>query len=139
VDVFRHRGKYGARKAPCPESFAWLPGRRKDRVVYTVNRDHPLAAAVLTGAGDNRQTVEALFRLLEETVPVRQIWLDAAEQPDGHACPFEAAADKDVKQVMTQVYTALRRGGHSPIAARERVATMDAFAGHPELVATLAD
>jgi Histidine kinase-, DNA gyrase B-, and HSP90-like ATPase len=139
VEVYRHRGRYGARNAPGPEAFAWVPGRRKDRMIYAVNRDHPLAAAVLAAAGDNRPAVEALLRLLEETVPVRQIWLDAAQVPDGHARPFEEVADKDVKQVMTQVYDALRRGGHSPAAAKERVGTMDAFAAHPHLLATLAD
>jgi hypothetical protein len=107
--------------------------------VYTINRDHPLTAAVLAAAGDGRPALEALLRLLEETVPVRQIWLDAAQKPDGHAKPFEEVADKDVKQVMTLVFQALRRAGHSPAAAKERVATMDAFAGHPQLIATLAD
>jgi hypothetical protein len=139
VEVYRHRGRYGARNAPGPEAFAWVPGRRKDRLVYTVNRDHPLAAAVLAAAGDNRPAVEALLRLLEETVPVRQIWLDAAQTPDGHARPFEEVVDREVMQVMTQVYAAMRRAGHPPEDARERVAAMDAFAAHPHLIATLAD
>lgn len=139
VEVYRHRGRYGARNAPGPEAFAWVPGQRKDRVVYSVNRNHPLTSAVLAAAGDNRPAVEAMLRLLEETVPVRQIWLDAAQKPDGHARPFEEVADKDVKQVMTLVYQALRRGGHSPAAAKERVGAMDAFAAHPHLIATLAD
>ena len=139
VEVYRHRGRYAARNAPGPEAFAWVPGQRKNRVVYAINRAHPLTAAVLAAAGDGRTALEALLRLLEETVPVRQIWLDAAQKPDGHAKPFEEIADMDVKQVMTLVYQALRRGGHSPAAAKERVATMDAFAGHPQLIATLAD
>lgn len=139
VDVYRHRGRYTARNAPGPEAFAWLPGQRKDRAVYTINRGHPLAAAVLEAAGAGRPALEALLQLLEETVPVRQIWLDAAQKPDGHAKPFEEVADKDVKQVMTLVYQALRRAGHPPAAARERAAKMDAFAGHPQLIATLVD
>jgi hypothetical protein len=52
VEVYRHRGKYGARRPPGEEAFTWLPGKRKDRVVYTVNREHPLVAGVLEGAGD---------------------------------------------------------------------------------------
>lgn len=139
VEVYRHRGRYAARNAPGPEAFAWLPGQRKDRVVYAVNRGHPLVAAVLDSAGAGRPALEALLRLLEETVPVRQIWLDAAQKPDGHAKPFEEVADRYVKQVMTLVFQALRRAGHSPAAAKERVATMDAFVGHPQLIATLAD
>jgi hypothetical protein len=139
VEVYRHRGKYGARRPPGEEAFAWRPGRRKDRVVYLVNREHPLVASVLEGAGDNRPAVEALLRLLEETVPVRQIWLDAAEQPEGHARPFEAVPEKEVKQVMEQVFAALRRSGLSAHEARGRVATMDAFTAYPHLVATLGD
>lgn len=139
VEVYRHRGRYAARNAPGPEAFAWVPGQRKDRMVYTINRCHPLTAGVLAAAADGRPALEALLRLLEETVPVRQIWLDAAQKPDGHAKPFEEVADKDVKQVISLVYQVLRRGGCSPAAAKERVATMDAFAGHPQLIATLAD
>ena len=139
VEVYRHRGKYSARKPPSPESFAWLPGERKGRGVYSVNREHPLTAAVLAAAGANRPAVEALLRLLEESVPVRQIWLDAAQKPDGHARPFEEASEKDVKQVLTQVYEALRHVGHSAASAKERVASMDAFALYPHLLATLTD
>jgi hypothetical protein len=72
-------------------------------------------------------------------VPVRQIWLDAAEQPEGHARPFEAVPERDVKQVMDQVYAALRRSGLPAHEARERVASMDAFTAYPHLAATLGD
>ena len=83
VEVYRHRGRYQARKAPDAGSFAWRPGKRKDKVVYTVNREHPLVARALEASGEARPVIEAMLRLLEETVPVRQIWLDAAEQRKG--------------------------------------------------------
>ena len=58
------------------------PGKRKDKVVYCANRDHPLVARALQAPEDFRPVVEALLRLLEETVPVRQIWLDSAERAE---------------------------------------------------------
>lgn len=139
VEVYRHRGRYNARKAPDAESFAWQQGKRKDRVVYTVNREHPLVARALAAAGESRPVIDAMLRLLEETVPVRQIWLDAAEQPDGHSKPFEAVPENEVKGVMVQVYAALRQTGLTPQESRERVASMEAFAAYPQLIATLTD
>ncbi len=139
VEVYRHRGRYGARKPPGDEAFAWKPGKRKDKVVYSVNREHPLVARALQAPEDFRPVVEALLRLLEETVPVRQIWLDSAERPEGHARPFEAVAESDVKAVMVQVYAALRKTGLSPGESRQRVAAMEAFAAYPQLIATLCD
>lgn len=137
VEIYRHRGRYHARRTPDIDSFAWKPGRRKDKVVYSVNREHPLVARALKTSGEARSLVEAMLRLLEETVPVRQIWLDAAEQPDGHSRPFEAVPEGEVKGVLTQVYAALRATGLTPQESRERVASMEAFAGYPQLIATL--
>jgi len=139
VEVYRHRGKYGARTLPGEEDFAWNPGKRKEKVVYSINRKHPLIANLLESIGDFRPAVEALLRLLEETVPVRQIWLDAAEQPDGHGRPFEAVPESDVKTVLNQVYAALRKTGLSALESRGRVASMEAFAAYPQLIATLCE
>jgi hypothetical protein len=139
VEVYRHRGRYGARKPPGEDAFAWKPGKRKDKVVYSVNRDHPLVARALQATAEFRPVIEAMLRLLEETVPVRQIWLDAAERPEGHARPFETVPESDVKAVMVQVYAALRKTGLPPRESRERVASMEAFAAYPQLVATLSD
>jgi hypothetical protein len=128
VEIYRHRGRYEARKTPESYVFAWRPERRKGKVVYVVNREHPLVQRALKAPADFKPVMQALLRLLEETVPVQQIWLDMAERPEGHGRPFETATEKDVKLVMVQVYTAMWRVGLTAGEAKQRLGAMEAFA-----------
>jgi hypothetical protein len=137
VEVYRHRGMQGAKRAAKSLVFAWKPERRKGKIVYVVNRDHPLVQRALDVPPEHKPAIQALLRLLEETVPVQQIWLDAADQPNGHGRPFETAAEKDVQWVMTQVYAAMRKSGLTSAEAKERLASMEAFASYVHLIKQL--
>jgi hypothetical protein len=137
VEVYRHRGKQAARNKSESHVFAWTPERRKGKMVYVINRQHPLVARSLEVPDDFTPVVKALLRLLEETVPVQQIWLDTAEKPEGHGRPFETAVEKDVWAVMIEVYKALRQSGIDDAEAKSRIASMDAFTAHLHLISTL--
>jgi hypothetical protein len=139
VEVYRHRGRTLARNASQPHVFAWKPVKRGNKKFYAINRDHPLISRALDVPKEHRPAITAMLKLLEETVPIEQIWLDKADAPDDHGKPFEMVRDKEVVEVLTQVYIALRKEGCSPTEARRRILSMDAFASYPELVATLAD
>jgi len=139
VEVYRHRGKYEARKKSDGLVFAWRPEKRKGKVVYLVNREHPLVKRALEAPKEFRPVIDALLRLLEETVPVQQIWLDTAELPEGHGKPFETVSERDIKSVMVQVYMALRRTGLTAKEAKSRILLMEAFAPYPNLVEALGD
>jgi Histidine kinase-, DNA gyrase B-, and HSP90-like ATPase len=138
-DVYRRRGIREARKGSEPHVYAWRTARRGDKVFYEVNRDHPLVSRALEVPRDYRPVVQALLRLLEETVPVQQIWIDAAREPESQRRPFEKVAENDVAEVMAQVYRALRRGGMARDAALRKLSAMEAFADFPHLVASLPD
>ena len=62
-----------------------------------------------------------MLKLLEETVPVEQIWLDKADAPDDHGKPFEMMREKELIEVMVQVYSILRTDGYSPTEARRQI------------------
>ena len=78
------------------------------KVFYEVNRDHPLVSRALEAPREFRLIVQALLRLLEETVPVQQIWIDAAREPESQRRPFEKVSENDVAEVMAE-----RSTGHS--------------------------
>lgn len=137
VEVYRHRGKTIARSASQPHVFLWKPVKRGKKSFYTVNREHPLVVRAMEVAGEDQGTLRALLRLLEETVPVEQIWLDKADAPDSHGKPFESAREKELVDIMSQVFAVLRREGFSISEARRRLLAMEAFADYPEIVATL--
>ncbi|MCB9789038.1 MAG: ATP-binding protein [Deltaproteobacteria bacterium] len=109
-DVFAHRGKYGKRAAKKEYERPWKVIRLADRVDYRIDRDHPLVAAVLSDLpADRRSEAEVMLRVIEETVPVQQIWLDAAESPQDTSAPFAHASSQDRVALVLTAYRAIRR------------------------------
>ena len=139
VEVYRHRGKTIARQASQPHVFAWKPVKRGQKNFYQVNRQHPMVERALAVPKEHRSAVKSLLRLLEETVPVEQIWLDKSDAPDDHGRPFEFVREKELVEILTEVFTVLRKDGFSVREARHRILAMDAFADFPEIVAALKD
>lgn len=137
ADVFRHRGKVLARAASAGYSFVWQRRVRHGKTFYAVDREHPVVAAAL--AGPDAARVGALLRLLEETVPVPLVALDAAERPEEQGAPFEGSPPAEVEAVARSVYDALRTSGHTAEQAVGRLLTMEPFNRFPELAAVLAD
>ena len=89
--VFSHRGENGP-KPGAPSAVIdrpWCTKKRSDRIVYQINRKHPLIESAITSLGPLSKHVEPMLRLIEETVPIQRIWLDTAESPDEHAIPYE--------------------------------------------------
>lgn len=138
-EVFAHRGTGSSRASGKPTTRVWLPATHQGRLSYRIDRKHPLVVSVLASSGsESPADAKALLRLLEETVPVQQIWLDQSEKPDLHAGPFEGASEKDVRDVMGAVFRALKARDHlSDEQARQRLFLMEPFGSYPEIIATL--
>ena len=108
--VFAHRGKYRRRKTREEYDRPWKAGRRSGVMVYRIDRDHPVISALLQSVGTEASTdLEAAFRIIEETVPVEQIWLDAAEKPDETSRPFHGSTNRQIRTLIKIAYKALRR------------------------------
>lgn len=139
-EVFAHRGSYGPKQPRQPITRAWRSVYKDGRVSYRIDRSHPLVKDILRIDPKYRSLLEALLRILEETVPVQQIWLDTSERPEDHSRPFETDSKQDVYRVMQMTYHALRKTeGLTAEAARRRLSSMDAFIDYPEMVATISD
>lgn len=133
--VFAHRGKYGRRAAtPTPTERPWLSTVRENRRVYTINRDHPAIQAVLRAYPDKTPELAALLRLLEETVPVEQIWLDSAEQAHDHAPPYAGVEFSVIKADMRRVVEFLVKTGINRKTAIERLRSVEPFDRYPKLI-----
>ena len=84
--------------------------------------------------------VEVLLRVLEETVPVQRIWLEAAETGEHAKGGFTGEAEEAVKEVLGVLFRNLVvRKGLSPQAARSQLLNTEPFDLHPDLVANLPD
>ena len=136
--VFAHRGSYGPR-VPTPNlQRAWRVVQRKDSVAYQVDRSHPLVKQVLDQAGPLKEAVIAMLRLLEETMPVQRVWIDAVENGEIHKGAFEGTPSTDIQAVLDVLYRHLvETVGLDERSARSQLLKTEPFHNYTELVEAL--
>ena len=136
--VFAHRGSYGARAPTLDLQKAWRVVRRKDSVAYLVDRSHPLVKQVLDQAGPLKETVVAMLRLLEETMPVQRVWMDTVENGEIHKGAFEDTPSADIQAVLGVLYRHLvETVGLDGCSARSQLLKTEPFHNYPELIEAL--
>ena len=139
AEIYRHRGKVLARESADKYVFPWGRKLRRGKVFYAVNQEHPLVEEVLNLPDIYQPAIRALLRLLEETVPVQQIWIDNSTEPEKQTQPFDGTPSEEVVEVMIQIYHALRKSGMNEEQARDRILTMEPFQHFETLAKTLSD
>jgi hypothetical protein len=138
--IFAHRGSYGPRPVVVDLKRMWLVVEGAHGVSYRVNRSHPAIQDVLAMASRDVSTLEAALRLIEETVPVQRIWLDATDRGDVVGEAFDGKAESDAADVLLTLYKHLRaRVGMTAAAARDHLSKTEPFNQLPALVAALPD
>lgn len=139
VEVYRHRGKVLARKLSENDIFVWNKEMKHGRITFRINREQPLVVDLIQSSQEYRAKVEALLRLIEETIPVPLITIENSAHPDTQFAPFEGSPSSEVLEIIKQVYILFRRRGNSHTQAIERLVTLEPFQHFKELVMSLAD
>lgn len=128
--IYSFRGAKLIPKEGQERIFLWHQTARHNRVSYGINREHPLVRHSLASCTDKAR-LNALLRLMEETVPVPLITITNSEKPDQMVGPFENAKSAEVRSVMEQAFEALLATGYSPEEAIARMRTMEPFPRFP--------
>lgn len=138
-EVFVFRGTYGPRPVAGGLNIErpWDSKIRAGRTVYGINRQHPLIRGVLERLGPLRAEVESAFRLIEETVPIQKIWIDAAEPETDHAIPYEGLPENQVMTDLKKTYGFLRQANLNHASAVAFLLASEPFNRYPDLVARL--
>ena len=139
TDIYRHRGKVLVSQNNSKYVFPWERKIRRNKAFYAINREHPLVLEAFKLPKDCQPLIRALLSLLEETVPVQQIWIDSSTEPEKQTQPFDGSPSEQVLEVMIQIYGALRKSGMSEHQARDRLLTVEPFQHFKTLVQTLSD
>jgi hypothetical protein len=129
-EVYAHRGSRGRRNAPAnvPDR-PWRTLTRSDGVFsYRIERKHPLIHSLIKAVPkQHHDQVEALLRLIEETVPIQRIWIDTAENQDGVAPPFHGEPAAKLRGLILACYATLREQGCDEPEAWERIRAFEGF------------
>ena len=134
VTVYRHRGKTMARAVRQSPVFVWQRHVRGNRVSYVVNRDHPLIQQALATDGMDAPRLRQILRLIEEYVPVQQIWVDMADGDESQGQPFESADELEIVGLIRALYNALIGSGLTHGETLARLGATEAIGERFELV-----
>ncbi|MDO8472413.1 MAG: hypothetical protein Q7T05_01200, partial [Dehalococcoidia bacterium] len=85
------------------------------------------------------RALNALFRLVEETVPYPHITISNSENPGSLPGPFDLAAETQVREVMEQAFLSLRDSGYDHQDAVSRLRTIWPFELFPSILESLAE
>jgi hypothetical protein len=125
-----------ARTANVDRNFVWSTRVSRGTVQFWVDRDHPLIREALEEAGPGRPALERALRIIEETLPVQSIVMESRDHPDHDRAPFNDR-QKELAGILRRAYDALVSHGAVSQDALARLAGMEPFAAHPELIAAL--
>jgi len=134
-EVFSHRGKHGQRTQAKEVARLWKTGIRSGSQVYKIDRQSEIVHGVLEQSGGLRQDIEALLRLLEETVPVQQIWLDMAEHSERSNEPMGGLTEKQVMDLVETTMKAIAGPSRKPSASTvDIICNMEGFTAYTDII-----
>lgn len=136
--VFAHRGRYGSR-IPAVEDFVrpWESVTREGHTACRINRQHPAVKAMFEHMGGSSPELDSLLRVLEETVPVQQIWLDMAEQTRDPAPPFDGVDFAILRADIRRAFEFLVSADIGAETAKAQLASIEPYNHYPQLLAEL--
>jgi hypothetical protein len=138
VEVYRHKGK---NVKPYPgQKFVplWIDHKRGDKWFYKINREHPLIEKIRREAEDKPdKAIELLLRFIEETIPVKSIYIREAEEPEAQGRPFEGIKHDDIWTLMKNIFDSLINQGKTKEQAKGIIINLDPFNHYPEYIANL--
>lgn len=137
--VFAHRGQVVRLGKSQPVMQAWRSEHYSGGMRYKIDEGHPAIKAVLDDAGILTPQIQAMLRVIEETIPVQRIWLDTTEAKETPSTGFEGAIPAEIKSVLAVMYRNMIKKGLSSILAREKLFHTEPFHNYPDLVAALPD
>ena len=138
--AFAHRGAAPRTTKGERVTQAWAVKKLADGIKYRIDRDHTSVRDVLDSAGILLPQIQAMLRVIEETVPVQRIWLDTAEQKETPRNGFADESSKEVMGVLEILYkNMVTHKGMSSDDAKERLMRTEPFNAHIDLIKSLPD
>jgi hypothetical protein len=132
--IFAHRGRYGNR-GPAPDiARVWKTVSQGGSRKYLIDRRHLALRSLLETPRITRKNVETALRIIEESVPVEQIWIDTSEHPENTGAPFSSVPENDVIELADTVFKQYQDGGMTEHDAAEAVCRMDVFLDFQEII-----
>ena len=135
-EVYRHRGRRIVAASPEDHSSLWEARLMRGKTLFRISREHPVVRA-LTSTDENGRALEALLKLVEQTVPLAAIYIRHAEAPDEQPAPFDDTKDRQFSDMLSDLYLGLRSAGRSHEQAIASLSALSAAKSRVHLLAAL--
>ncbi|QTY25969.1 ATP-binding protein [Flavobacterium sp. CS20] len=140
VQVYRHKGKSVKRIVGQKFIPLWVDHKRGDKWFHKINREHPLLKQVKSEAKSNPdKAIEELVRFIEETIPVKSIYIKESELPDMQGLPFEKSNHQLIQKTMRDMFTNLLSQGKTDEQAKSLIANIEPFNNFPHFLELLTE
>jgi hypothetical protein len=140
VEIYRHKGKNLNTTNRQKFIPLWLDHKRGGKWSYKINREHPLLLNVREQVKTRpEKAIETLLKFIEETIPVKSIFIRESEEPEDHGKPFEGTNHEDVMVLMKSIYSSLTDQGIIKAEALAIIANLEPFNHYPEYITSLND
>lgn len=135
VEVYRHKGK-NVKQLPGQKFVPlWTDHKRGDKWFYKINREHPLIEKIREQAvKEPKKAIESLIRFIEETIPVKSIYIKEAEEPEAQGKPFDGIDQEPIRKAMKQIYDKLVSEGKSGDQAKSILFNLEPFNHFPHFL-----
>ena len=126
VQIYRARTSAGHSTGKKYLHQVWVRKRRGDKIVYALNREHPVLRDILTEVKPSKSWIRKLFHLIETTVPHRVIIQDNAEHEDCHVDlpPSTARPPKELLALCREMFKQQLKSGKKPQDAVDYVCAL---------------
>lgn len=136
-EAYRHRGRIIKQKSGQTFQPLWLDKKKGDKWSFVVNREHFLIQKFKELAlTDPVKAMEQMLRFIEETIPVKSIFIKESESGENQTKPFEGA-DNDITTIIKTIYKNQIAIGKTPEQAKIFLLNLEPFNNFPELITSL--
>jgi hypothetical protein len=116
----------------------WIDHKRGEKWFYKINRQHPLIEKIKAEANKKpERAIETLIRFIEETIPIKSIYIKEAESSETQGRPFEGVNHDDLIIIMKGIFNSLLTDGKSKEEARAIIINLEPFNHYPEYISNL--
>jgi len=134
VEVYRHRGK-NITPSHLGQKFVplWVDHKRGDKWFYKINKEHPIFKEIRNIAIDDPdKAIDLLIRFIEETIPVKSIYIKEVEESESQGKPFEGISHNNILELLEKIFNSLINQGKSKEEAKAFIANLEPFNHYPE-------
>ncbi len=139
-NVYANRGIYLPSVSRDTISQAWKIQKTAAGIKYKIDTCHPIIQTVINSSGELKPSILSMIRIIEETIPVQQIWLDTSEAQDSSIINFSGVNQTEVEELLLIMYKSmLKQKGYSGASAKKMLLKSEPFNNFPDLVNNLPD